>query len=143
TIGRSARNVNAKVLLYGDKMTEAMRRAIEETARRREIQKAYNEAHGITPQTIHKNIDFGIEREAEAFRRANAAIGRNNETEMITAEYISELEAEMLEAAEKLEFERAAAIRDRVEKLKKQMGKPISEVKEEKVRKSRKRRSSR
>lgn len=143
TIGRSARNVNAKVLLYGDKITEAMRRAIDETARRREIQKAYNEAHGITPQTIHKNIDFGIEREAEAFRRANAAIGRNNETEMITAEYISELEAEMLEAAEKLEFERAAAIRDRVEKLKKQMGKPISEVKPDSPRKSRRRRSSR
>ncbi|MBR0192341.1 MAG: excinuclease ABC subunit UvrB [Thermoguttaceae bacterium] len=132
TIGRSARNVNAKVLLYADKMTEAMRHAIDETARRRQMQNEFNQAHGITPQTIRKNIDLGIEKEAEAYRRANAAVGRKSEEEIVTQEFISELEAEMMEAAGKLEFERAAAIRDRLEALKKSVGKPVSEVKPEK-----------
>ena len=132
TIGRSARNVNAKVLLYADKMTEAMRHAIDETARRRQMQNEFNQAHGITPQTIKKNIDLGIEKEAEAYRRANAAVGRKSEEEIVTQEFIAELEAEMMEAAGKLEFERAAAIRDRLEALKKSVGKPVSEVKPEK-----------
>ncbi len=132
TIGRSARNVNAKVLLYADKMTEAMRHAIDETARRRQMQNEFNLAHGITPQTIKKNIDLGIEKEAEAYRRANAAVGRKSEEEIVTQEFIAELEAEMMEAAGKLEFERAAAIRDRIEALKKSVGKPVSEVKPEK-----------
>ena len=132
TIGRSARNVNAKVLLYADKMTEAMRHAIDETARRRQMQNEFNQAHGITPQTIRKNIDLGIEKEAEAYRRANAAVGRKSEEEIVTQEFISELEAEMMEAAGKLEFVRAAAIRDRLEALKKSVGKPVSEVKPEK-----------
>ncbi|MCR5164517.1 MAG: UvrB/UvrC motif-containing protein, partial [Thermoguttaceae bacterium] len=132
TIGRSARNVNAKVLLYADKMTEAMRHAIDETARRRQMQNEFNQAHGITPQTIRKNIDLGIEKEAEAYRRANAAVGRKSEEEIVTQEFIAELEAEMMEAAGKLEFERAAAIRDRLEALKKSVGKPVSEVKPEK-----------
>ena len=132
TIGRSARNVNAKVLLYADKMTEAMRHAIDETARRRQMQNEFNQAHGITPQTIRKNIDLGIEKEAEAYRRANAAVGRKSEEEIVTQEFISELEAEMMEAAGKLEFERAAAIRDRIDALKKSVGKPVSEVKPEK-----------
>ena len=132
TIGRSARNVNAKVLLYADKMTEAMRHAIDETARRRQMQNEFNQAHGITPQTIRKNIDLGIKKEAEAYRRANAAVGRKSEEEIVTQEFIAELEAEMMEAAGKLEFERAAAIRDRLEALKKSVGKPVSEVKPEK-----------
>lgn len=132
TIGRSARNVNAKVLLYADKMTEAMRHAIDETARRRQMQNEFNLAHGITPQTIKKNIDLGIEKEAEAYRRANAAVGRKSEEEIVTQEFISELEAEMMDAAGKLEFERAAAIRDRIDALKKSIGKPVSEVKPEK-----------
>lgn len=132
TIGRSARNVNAKVLLYADKITDAMRNAMEETARRREIQKAYNQEHGITPQTIRKNINLGIEKEAEAFRRANEAIGRRDTTEIITEEYVAELEKEMMEAAEKMEFERAAAIRDRISQLREQIGKPVSDVKIEK-----------
>jgi len=140
TIGRSARNVNAKVILYADKMTEAMRHAIDETARRREIQDQFNKEHGITPKTIRKNIHLGIEKEAEAFRQANAAIGRKDENEIITEQYISELEAEMMDAAEKLEFERAAAIRDRISRMREQIGKKISEVKAEKpVRKRRKR----
>ena len=142
TIGRSARNVNAKVLLYADKMTEAMRHAIDETARRRKMQNEFNLAHGITPQTIKKNIDLGIEKEAEAYRRANAAVGRKSEEEIVTQEFIAELEAEMMEAAGKLEFERAAAIRDRLEALKKSVGKPVSEVKPEKRPRGRRRRNS-
>lgn len=139
TIGRSARNVNAKVILYADKITEAMRHAIDETARRRELQHQFNEAHGITPQTIQKNIHRGIEKEAEAFRHANAAIGRKNEDQIVTEQYISELEAEMMEAAEKLEFERAAAIRDRISKLREQIGAAVSEVKETAPKKRRRR----
>jgi excinuclease ABC subunit B len=118
TIGRSARNVNAKVILYADTVTESMRRAIDETNRRRQLQQAYNEKHGITPETIRKNIRAGIEAEADAHRQANAAVGRNEESVYITEEYLNELESEMLAAAEALEFERAAAIRDRIMELK-------------------------
>jgi len=129
TIGRSARNVNAKVILYGDRVTESMQRAIDETERRRAIQKEYNKKHGITPETVRKNIRAGIEAEAEAHREANAAVGRGDETQYITEEYIQELEAEMMEAADQLEFERAAALRDRITQLQESVGKKISEVK--------------
>ncbi|MEW4562848.1 excinuclease ABC subunit UvrB [Bremerella sp. JC770] len=128
TIGRSARNVNAKVIMYADKMTAAMQSAIDETARRREIQQAYNEEHNITPETIKKNIRRGIESEADAHRKANEAVGRNDDSEIITQEYINELQTEMLEAAENLEFERAAAIRDRITKMEDSIGKKKSEV---------------
>ena len=114
TIGRSARNVNAKVLLYADKVTDSMQRAIEETARRRAMQKEYNQAHGITPETIRKAIHAGIEAEAAAHAQSYAVVGRPEEAQYITEEYLAELEAEMLAAAEELEFERAAAIRDRI-----------------------------
>jgi excinuclease ABC subunit B len=128
TIGRSARNVNAKVLLYGDKVTEAMKNAIDETRRRRRLQQEYNEAHGITPETIRKNIRAGIEAEVHAHQQANAAVGQAEETQYVTQEYINELEAEMLSAAEALEFERAAALRDRITQLQDSVGKPIGEV---------------
>ncbi|GAB6165728.1 excinuclease ABC subunit UvrB [Thermostilla marina] len=120
TIGRSARNVNAKVILYADKITDSMQRAIEETHRRRKIQQEYNEKHGITPETIRKNIRQGIESEVAAHRAANAAVGRADEQTFLTEEYLAELEAEMLAAAEALEFERAAAIRDRIMELREQ-----------------------
>ncbi|MDR3109951.1 MAG: excinuclease ABC subunit UvrB [Planctomycetaceae bacterium] len=121
TIGRSARNVNAKVILYADKVTDSMQKAIDETERRRKKQAAYNEEHNITPETIKKNIVRGIEAEAEAHETAAAAVGQDEDL-FITQELINELEKEMLEAADHLEFERAAIIRDRVEEMKKHIG---------------------
>jgi excinuclease ABC subunit B len=143
TIGRSARNVNAKVILYADKVTESMRRAIDETDRRRALQDEYNREHGITPETIKKNIRRGIESEAEAHREANAAVGRSDDAEYITEEFLSELEAEMHEAAEALEFERAAAIRDRILQMRESMGKKVSEVRVERYTPQGKRRRGR
>ena len=128
TIGRSARNVNAKVMLYADTVTESMRRAIDETRRRRAMQEEYNREHGITPETIRKNIRLGIEAEAAAHARANAAVGRGEETQYITEEYLAELEAEMMAAADALEFERAAALRDRIEQMQTQLGKRVDEA---------------
>ncbi len=128
TIGRAARNVNAKVILYADKITNSMRLAIDETNRRRAMQEAYNKEHGITPETIRKNIRAGIESDVAAHRAANAAVGRADEEQYVTAEYMNELEAEMLEAAEQLEFERAAAIRDRLMQLKEHVGKKLNQV---------------
>ncbi len=125
TIGRSARNVNAKVILYADKMTEAMKNAIAETNRRRKIQLQYNEQHGITPQTVKKNIAASIEAGIEAHRRANEAIARKAETIYVTEEYLAELEREMLAAAEALEFERAAGLRDKINKLRDSLGQPL------------------
>jgi excinuclease ABC subunit B len=128
TIGRSARNVNATVILYADVVTDSMQHAIEETNRRRAIQEEYNREHGITPATIKKAIRDGIEGEAKAHARANAAVGRTDEAQYITEEYISELEVEMHAAAESLEFERAAVIRDRITKMRDSMGKQVGEV---------------
>ncbi|MHB8901667.1 MAG: excinuclease ABC subunit UvrB [Thermoguttaceae bacterium] len=128
TIGRSARNVNAKVILYADTMTNSMQRAIEETRRRRAMQQAYNEAHGITPETIRKGIRAGIEAEAAAHQRSNAAVGRGDDSRYITEEYLDELEQEMLAAAEALEFERAAALRDRIQQMRGQIGKKTDEA---------------
>jgi len=140
TIGRSARNVNAKVILYADKVTDSMRRAIDETERRRAIQQEYNREHNITPETIRKNIRSGIEAAAAAHRDANAAVGRGDETVYITEEFIQELEAEMLAAADELDFERAASIRDRITHLRDQIGKPLSEAPSEPGKKGRRNR---
>jgi len=128
TIGRSARNVNAKVILYGDKVTESMRRAIDETRRRRAVQEAYNREHGITPESIRKSIRAGIEAEVDAHRQANAAVGRGQEEVYVTDELISELQTEMLAAADNLEFERAGALRDRITKLREAVGEKLAEV---------------
>jgi excinuclease ABC subunit B len=128
TIGRAARHVNAKVILYADRVTDSMRRTIEETRRRRQMQEEYNREHGITPETIRKEIRHGIEAEAAAHVRANAAVGRSDEAQYITEEYLSELEAEMLAAAEGLEFERAAALRDRIQQMRDSLGKKVDEV---------------
>jgi excinuclease ABC subunit B len=117
TIGRSARHVNAEVVLYADTVTGSMQRAIDETQRRREKQLAYNTEHGITPETIVKAIRRGIEEEIQAKSEVRKAVGRDEVTDA-TEEYLNELEAEMLKAAEALEFERAAELRDRIMQLK-------------------------
>jgi len=137
TIGRSARNVNAKVILYADKVTRSMKAAIEETTRRRSLQEAYNKEHNITPQTIIKNVRAGIESDVKAHRESNEIVGRKDETVYITKEYINELEKEMLAAADDLDFERAAQLRDQIGKLHDQIGEPLSVVKEEKAGKGR------
>jgi len=117
TIGRTARNVNAKVILYADRITESMKKAIDETNRRRTIQLDYNARHGITPQTICKEIQRGLTDELKARKRAQEAI-HLDETEYDRTELVAELERAMLEAAEALEFEKAAQLRDRLAELK-------------------------
>ena len=117
TIGRCARNVNARVLLYGDKVSPAMRQAMEETGRRREIQLRYNEENNITPQTIRKAIQTHLADQFRARDVAREAI-HATEDDYDRTELIAELEAEMLRAAEELEFERAARLRDRIAALK-------------------------
>ena len=117
TIGRTARNVNAKVILYADRITDSMKKAIDETNRRRTIQLDYNARHGITPQTIRKEIQRGLSDELKARKRAQEAI-HLDETEFDRTELIAELEKAMLAAAEALEFEKAAALRDQLAELK-------------------------
>jgi excinuclease ABC subunit B len=116
-IGRAARNVNAKVILYADTITPAMQKAMDETKRRRELQLQYNADHGITPTTIQKAIRSGIELEVKARRvteeAIHASMGEIDQTELIR-----QLEEEMLEAAKNLEFEQAAKLRDKVNQLK-------------------------
>jgi excinuclease ABC subunit B len=125
TIGRCARNVNAEVYLYADIVTPSMQQAMDETRRRREMQLAYNEQHGITPATIRKAIRRGIEEEIAARQTVQQAAGLASEDQYVTQEYLSELESEMLAAAESLEFERAAALRDKIVQLKKQLGQSL------------------
>ncbi|MEZ6242381.1 MAG: excinuclease ABC subunit UvrB [Phycisphaerales bacterium] len=115
-MGRAARNVNALVVLYADKVTQAMRAAMEETERRRAKQVEYNEAHGITPATIQKAIRTGIETELQARRQAKRSV-ESSEPEIDARELVGVLEGEMLEAAEALEFEKAATLRDQLEKV--------------------------
>jgi excinuclease ABC subunit B len=117
TIGRAARNVNAEVILYADKVTDSMKRAIDETQRRRALQLDYNEAHGITPETVRSAIGAGIEEEIAARQYVQEVAGKPAEN-YVTQEYLEELHAEMLAAAANLEFERAAQLRDRIAELK-------------------------
>ncbi len=120
TIGRAARNVNGRVILYADAVTDSMRRAIDETGRRRERQRAYNEEHGITPQTVRRNItDLGMAVvEADWVTVPLAAEeGAEYRPEQIPG-IVQALEAEMKEAAAALEFEKAASLRDRILALK-------------------------
>ena len=122
TIGRAARNVGGKVIMYADHMTDSMRRAISETDRRREIQNAYNVEHGITPRTISKKVMELIETTKVAEIPASYKTGRGSGmTVAETLDLIASLESEMRAASKKLEFERAAQLRDMVVELKERL----------------------
>ena len=127
TIGRAARNVESKVILYADKVTDSMENAIRETERRRRMQHAYNEAHGITPQNAQSNIRQSIESAAKIRRQAREMIRKESGASVITEAYLKSLEEEMLAAAEGLEFERAAALRDKIMSGRDRLGEPIDE----------------
>src|SRR5262245_21929401 len=116
TIGRAARNVNAQVVLYADKVTESMQKAMDETKRRRELQLEYNAQHGITPESVRSAILTGLEEEIEAHKFTAEVVGKADD--YVTEEYLEELHAEMLAAAQGLEFERAAQLRDKIAELK-------------------------
>ncbi|MEP0345366.1 UvrB/UvrC motif-containing protein, partial [Rhodopirellula bahusiensis] len=128
TIGRAARNANSRVILYADKVTNSMQLAIDETERRRVIQMEYNAKHGIVPKTVRKSIRKGIDTEAASHKESTRKAQDSGEAIYITIEYVDKLEQEMLSAAEDLEFERAARLRDRVLQLKEHIGKPLSDV---------------
>jgi excinuclease ABC subunit B len=117
TIGRAARNINAKVILYADTITPAMKMAMDETTRRRTLQVKYNEEHGITPRTVERAIRSGIESEIKA-RRTVAAAVREDVEKLDQGEIVKLLEEEMLTAAKSLEFERAAQLRDKINEIK-------------------------
>ncbi|AJY75230.1 excinuclease ABC subunit UvrB [Paenibacillus beijingensis] len=113
TIGRAARNAEGRVIMYGDKITESMNQAISETARRRSIQVAYNEKHGVTPQTIRKRIYEVIEATKVAEQKADYLTGAAGKmTRKERQALMNRLEAEMKDAAKNLQFERAAELRD-------------------------------
>jgi excinuclease ABC subunit B len=147
-VGRAARNVDGKAILYADKITDSMKKVIEETERRRNIQEAYNKEHGITPQTVQKELkplvdpaliskntfDFGKEAEQQAEQdylqsikvaedgiQYKASPAMNDVTFESKDALIAHLRATMLHAAKNMEFEEAARIRDQIDKLEKEL----------------------
>ncbi|MCP5095843.1 MAG: excinuclease ABC subunit UvrB [Chloroflexi bacterium] len=116
TIGRAARHVEGKVIMYGDRITNSMQRAIDETSRRRTIQMAYNETHGIEPQTIVKELSDLLREREDVVETAVSEPTPIYETVDLIAE-IEQLESDMKTAAIALEFERAATLRDRINTL--------------------------
>jgi excinuclease ABC subunit B len=121
TIGRAARNINGCAILYADKMTDSMRRAIDETERRRVTQEAYNIENGITPESILRPIDMSL---AQILKAEYADLTEQDETtpefrsQQELDAYVANVESDMREAAKKFEFEKAAKLRDRVKELK-------------------------
>ena len=119
TIGRAARNSQGHVIMYADKITDSMQRAMDETARRREIQMAYNEEHGIIPQTIKKEIrDLIAITKTSGTDVAEETADYSSMNKKERQEAIKKLQKQMQEAAELLDFELAAEIRDMVLELK-------------------------
>jgi len=121
TAGRTARNVNGMVILYADKVTDAMQELIDETRRRREIQQKYNETHGITPETVYKSVEEVLSSTSVADEKSAMAVMDRDFSELSKMEkedLADQLEREMMAAAEKLDFERAALLRDQIDLLK-------------------------
>ncbi len=120
TIGRAARHIEGRAILYADKMTDSMRRAIDETDRRREKQVAYNEEHGITPQTVIRGLDDSLATVLKAdyadLTEQDATLPEFSSQAELDS-YIANLESDMREAAKKFEFEKAASLRDIVKEL--------------------------
>jgi excinuclease ABC subunit B len=127
TIGRAARNAQGQVIMYADTVTRSMEAAIEETERRRAVQKAYNEANGIIPRTIVKGvrdiINMGVSEENQAKKSKRDRRGKQTDTDKLSGKaldaHIEQLTAEMKAAARALEFEKAAYLRDEIARLKK------------------------
>ena len=120
TAGRAARNVGGTVVLYADRITESIRKLMDETSRRRELQRTYNEEHGITPESIYKTVEEVMSATAVADSRATYVISEkrlDSLSKMEKEEMIETLEKEMMNAAERLEFERAAELRDQLDML--------------------------
>jgi excinuclease ABC subunit B len=121
TMGRAARHIEGKAILYADRITDSMRRAMDETDRRRVIQRAYNEEHGITPQSILSKVDMGLAHilkaeYGEIDEEETVGVPEFNTQEELDA-YIAKLEADMREAAKRFEFEKAARLRDSIKEL--------------------------
>jgi len=123
TIGRAARHLHGTAILYADKITESMRKAMDETGRRRTKQLAYNEAHGITPKSVIKRIkdiiatEYNLDTERSQLKAAQAEAKYLAMSEKEVSREIARLEKEMLQAAKNLEFEKAAELRDQLKKL--------------------------
>ncbi len=117
TVGRAARNSEGKVIMYADEVTDSMEKTIRETERRRALQQKYNEEHGITPQTIHKEVRDIIEISSH---KDDEPVGKRKLNHREAEEEIAKLTAEMKNAAKILEFEHAAYLRDRIKKLREQ-----------------------
>ena len=125
TIGRAARNVHGKAILYGDTVTDSMKGAIEETERRRKKQTDYNKAHGITPKSVVKAvrdiIDGVYKGPSETERQKNLDEALNTDDPQAVARAIRETEKKMLSCARDLDFEQAAVLRDRLEALRRRV----------------------
>jgi excinuclease ABC subunit B len=120
TIGRAARNSGGHVIMYGDKITDSMRYALDETQRRRDTQIAYNEAHGITPQTIQKEIRDTISAQVDLKEEGRKKDGKKKGkmTKKEREKIMAQLEADMKQAAKELDFETASELRDALFELK-------------------------